>query len=360
MLEDHRLPIVVTEVDVADTALREPADKAGLATLTGSLLEEGTDRHTGKQIAASIEDTGGSFGLNPSGGSLKVLTPDVDLGLGLLFECIEKASFPKDAFERIKDQQLATIDDSLTQPHTLGSNAFHAIVYGKHPFGRPDQGTRTTVEKLTVADCQAFHKVAFAPNFTTVVVVGDFKPDEMVKKIEGLTRVWKQSNAPKPEVPAPPKATAVAARIISDPTAAQVHVFIGQLGIKRDNPDYYKLLVMDNVLGTGPGFTDRLSSNLRDRQGLAYTVQATITSTAGREPGTFSGYVGTAPKDFILARDGFFREIVKIRNEIPTKQEVEDAKKYLLGSLPFRFTTLSAVARQHIDVERYGLGFGFL
>ena len=75
----------------------------------------------------------------------------------------------------------------------------------------------------------------------------------MVKKIEELTEDWKKSDAAKPTVPAPPKPTAVTEKIVSDPTAAQVHVFIGHLGITRNNPDYYKLLVMDNVLGTGPG-----------------------------------------------------------------------------------------------------------
>src|SRR5262249_49894667 len=97
LLEDHRLPIVVAAVDVADVSLREPAEKAGVATLTGNLLEEGTDKHTGQEIAAMIEDTGGSLNLFSSGGSLKVLTPDTDLGLGLLFECLMRASFPAEA-----------------------------------------------------------------------------------------------------------------------------------------------------------------------------------------------------------------------------------------------------------------------
>jgi len=161
-------------------------------------------------------------------------------------------------------------------------------------------------------------------------------------------------------VPAPPKPTPPVEKIISDPNAAQVHVYIGELGITRDNPDYYKLLVMDNVLGTGPGFTYRLSATLRDRQGLAYTVTATIASSAGLEPGTFSGYVGTFPDKFIDVRHGFLREISAIRDTAPTNEEVEDAKKYLLGSLPFRFTTLAAVAGQLLAAERYGLGFDFL
>jgi len=360
LLEDHRLPVVVGMAEVREVMLREPAEKAGVATLTGALLDEGTDKHTGKQIAALIEDTGGSLNLSSSGGSFKVLTPDTDLGLGLLFECLMKPTFPADAFARLKDQQLSAIDDEQTQPDTRAANEFNALVYGRHPFGRPGHGTRATVEKLTAQDCQAFHDGAFAPNWLTVVVVGDFQADAMAKKIEALTKAWKKSDAAKPMVSAPPKPTPPVEKIISDPNAAQVHVYIGELGITRDNPDYYKLLVMDNVLGTGPGFTYRLSATLRDRQGLAYTVTATIASSAGLEPGTFSGYVGTFPDKFIDVRHGFLREISAIRDTAPTNEEVEDAKKYLLGSLPFRFTTLAAVAGQLLAAERYGLGFDFL
>src|SRR5262249_16214832 len=158
--------------------------------------------------------------------------------------------------------------------------------------------------------------------------VGDFKSDEIVKKIEALTKDWKKSDAGKPVVPAPPQATAVTEKIISDPEAAQVHVYIGHLGITRNDPDYYKLLVMDNVLRTGPGFAERLSWTLRDRQGLAYTVQGTITSSAGKERGTFTGYIGTFPEKFLDVRRGFLKEFNRIRDEPPTKEEVEDAKKY--------------------------------
>jgi len=360
MLEDHRLPVVVASAAVRDVTLREPADEAGVAYLVGSLLEEGTDKHTGEEIAALIENTGGSLSMSTSGGSLKVLTPDADLGLGLMLECLARPTFPKDAVERQRDQQLSAIGDAETQPNTRARMLFNSLVYGGHPFGRSSLGKADVVAKLTAADCQAFHRLAFAPDATTLVLVGDFSADEMTKKVTELTRDWKKADAKKAAPPAPPEATGVTERVVSDPTASQVHVFIGHLGVTRQNPDYYKLLVMDNVLGTGPGFTDRLSATLRDRQGLAYTVNATIASSAGNQPGTFTGYIGTFPDKFVWVRDGFLKELNKIRDEPPTKEEVEDAKKYLLGSLAFRFTSLSAVAAELQAAERYGLGFDFL
>lgn len=358
-LEDHRLPVVVAAVDIADVRMREPVDKLGVAALMGNLLEEGTAKHKGKEISALIEDTGGSISTSSSGGSLRVLTPDTDLGLGLLFECLIEPTFPEDALERMREQQLSSIADAETQPRTKASRLYYATVYGEHPSGRPSLGKKEIVEKLTAADVKAFHKLAFAPNFATVAVVGDFNTDEMLKKITALTKDWKKSDLGKPDVKAPPARTG-GEKIVSDANAAQTHVFIGHLGIKRNDPDYYKLLVMDNVLGVGPGFTDRLSSNLRDRLGLAYTVNASIANSAGKEQGAFTGFVGTFPDKFLDVKHGFLKEVNKIRDEEPTKQEVEDAKKYLLGSLPFKFTTMGAVAGELLAAERYGLGFDYL
>ncbi len=358
-LEDHRLPVVVAAVDIADVRLREPADKLGVAALMGNLLEEGTAARTGKEISALIEDAGGSLSLSSSGGSVKVLTPDTDLGLGLLFDSLQKPSFPQDALERMRDQQLSAIADAETQPRTKAGRLFAATVYGDHPSGRSSLGKKEIVEKLTQADVKAFHALAFAPNFTTVAVVGDFDSAEMLKKVTALTKDWKLSPAAKPAVAAPPK-PAGGEQIVSDPNAAQVHVYIGHLGVTRDHPDYYKLLVLDNVLGVGPGFTDRLSSNLRDRLGLAYTVNASITNSAGKQPGAFTGFVGTFPDKFLDVKFGFLKEVKKIRDEPATQQEVDDAKKYLLGSLPFKFATSQGVAGELLAAERFSLGFDYL
>jgi zinc protease len=149
-------------------------------------------------------------------------------------------------------------------------------------------------------------------------------------------------------------------KVLTFPKAAQLAFYMGHPGIRRSNPDYYKLLVMDYILGTGPGFTDRLSARMRDREGLAYTVQANITSSAGEEPGPFTCYVGTAPQHFDRVKSMFLEEIERLRTSKPTSQEIEDTKNYLVNSLPLQLTTSSNVASQLLYVERYKLGLNFL
>jgi zinc protease len=355
-LENRRLPIVVASAAIRDARLHEPAEKAGVASLVGDLLEEGSAKHTGEEIATLIENVGGTLAFTGSGGSVKTLTPHAPLGLRLLFDSLMAPAFPADRFGAKKEQLLGNIAAHEVEPTKKAVALFLKAIYGEHPYSRTAEGTMATAETLTVADCRAFHAKVFVPNNTTVVVVGDFDTAAMAKQIEELTKDWKAVELEKPVVPAPP-VPAKKTTIVTDKNAAQTHVLIGHLGITRNNSDYYKLLVLDNVFGTGSGFTDRLSSTLRDRQGLAYSVSAVITEDAGTEPGTFTGSIGTFPEKFTWVRDGFLKELNKIRTDAPTDAEVDGAKQFLLGSMPFRLRTNAQVAGELLNAERYGLGF---
>jgi zinc protease len=360
LLENHRLPIVVARAFVRHVNFLEPAEKAGLEVLTGMLLDEGTSAHTGPEIAELIENVGGLLETGGSGGSVKVLAPDRRLGLELLFDCLTRPTFPAKEFARQRNRLLSRIDDLEQQPDARAGQAFRALVYGKHPLGRPALGTRMSVASLSAEDCRAFHRQVFVPNNTVVVVVGDFERKDVIAEIKRFTAGWNKAQLAKPDLPAVPLPARFTEKVISMPRAAQLHFFMGHVGIRRASPDYYKLLVMDNVLGTGPGFTDRLSARLRDRMGLAYTVSASIASTAGEEPGLFSCYIGTRPDKLALVKKIFLEELERIRKENPTAQEVDDAKKYLLGSLPFRLTSSAAVAELLLAIEQYHLGLTYL
>jgi zinc protease len=360
LFEDHRLPVFVAQASVGDADLREPEDKLGVATLTGYLLDEGTARHTGAQIAEQVADVGGTLTLSASGGLVRVLAPDRRRGLGLLFECLTEPSFPRAAFQRHKERLLSKIAEAETLPDARARQAFRAAVYGKHPYGRPELGTPKTAAALTRADCAAFHRRVFVPNNTTVAVVGDFDSREVIDEVTRLTAGWKKAPLGPPPTPAVGKPKAFTQTILTMPGAAQLHFYMGHVGVRRGNPDYYKLLVLDYVLGTGPGFTDRLSSRLRDREGLAYTVSATISETAAREPGVFTCYIGTDKENFARVKAEFLEELNRIRDHPPAAREVADAQAYLLGNLLLQFTTGAGIAGQLLAVERYHLGFAYL
>ena len=198
------------------------------------------------------------------------------------------------------------------------------------------------------------------PNNTVIALVGDIDSAEIVEEVKKLTADWKQAVIAKPQAARVEKPQGFVEKILTMPESAQLHFYMGHVGVLRANPDYYKLLVMDYVLGTGPGFTDRLSSQLRDREGLAYTVSANISSSASDQPGLFTCYIGTDPKNFGVVKQRFLLELNRIRDEAPKPEEVDDAKLYLIGNLPFQFTTNEQIAAQLLVIERYQLGFDYL
>ncbi len=359
LLENHRLPIFVAEAEVGRVKMHEPADQVGVAALMGSLLSEGTKKRTGTEIAKLIEDAGGALHMRSTGGTVKVLSDDTELGLDLLFDCLIAPTFKKDDVESKKEQIAAGLDEDEKLPEVRAARAFSAVIYGDHPLGRPS-AKLDVINALKPKDLKKFHKQVFLPNNTVVAVVGDFDTDKVVEGIKKRTADWKKGKLPKVDTTVPPTRDKNSETIITDASAAQLTVYLGHVGIKRDNADYYKLLVMDNVLGTGPGFTDRLSASLRDRQGLAYSVSAKITGSAGEEVGTFTGYIGTFPDKFAEVKAGFLKEINRIRAEVPAKEEVEDAKKYLTGSVAFSLTTCEDAAGMLLAVDRHKLGANYL
>lgn len=360
LLENRRLPIIAAQASVRNISLHEPADKAGVATLTGYLLDEGTKKHKGSEIAEMIENVGGYLTVSSSGVGVKVLSPDRELGLGLLFECLSQPNFPAEAFQFKQARLLSEIVDAETQPETKAEMVFRETIYGNHPYGRPALGRKEIVEKLTPQDCAAFHGKVFVPNNTVVAIVGDFDTLKVVEEIKRLTGDWKKADLAEPKAPEVVKPKEFAERFLTMPEAAQLHFYMGHVGVRRNNPDYYKLLVMDYILGTGPGFTDRLSARLRDRDGLAYTVSANITSSSTEEPGLFTCYIGTAPEQLQNVKAVFLDEIKRLREEKPKAEEVEDVKKYLLGSLPFQLASNDRIATLLTYIERYQLGKSYV
>jgi zinc protease len=358
-MENHRLPIFVAAAALREVRLYEPADKSGVAQLMGSLLDEGTQRRTGQQISETIENVGGILSLSARSSSVKVLSDDKNLGLDLLFDSLLHPTFPAEATTRKKDEQLAEIADAQEQPSIRAMEAFMAVIYGNFYLGRPMHGTAEGVEKLTGKDCANLHQQVMQPDNVTVAVVGDFNSDEIVAEITKLTQSWQGKLPAAPKQPELLMAPGSSTRFISMPRAAQLQLFMGHLGIKRDNPDYFKLLVMDNVLGTGSGFTDRLSARIRDRAGLAYTVSANITDTASLEPGVFSCYSGIDAPNLDQVRKLFAEEIDLLRAEAPSESEVDSAKQFLLGRLAFTLTTNERIAEQLLMVHRYQLGFDY-
>jgi len=362
--ENHSIPSVSINAIVQTGSRFEDDKTAGLASLTGSLLDAGTATRTSKQIAETIEAAGGQLGTygdyQSSGVMVRVLSKDAVLGLDVASDLIMNPNFPDAKVREHVDRRIAQIKSRLDVPRTQASDVFNEIVFEGSPQHRPSIGYEDTVKTLTRADVDQFYKRFYVPQITKVSIAGDFDKDLIRGLVEATFGKWKApTEFELPKVKRPSRQTSPVFESVNAPKE-QVNVIVGHLGIERNNPDYYALLVMDTILGSSPGFTSRIPRVLRDEQGLAYTTFSNITSSAGLDAGRFIAYIGTAPENLERAVSGLRNEISRIVESGVTEEELETAKLYLTGSFVFRFQRNSQIAEFLLEAEIYGLGFDFL
>jgi len=362
--ENHRIPAVSINAIVKAGSRYESDDQAGLASFVGEMLSEGTHSRTSQQIALAIESVGGIFitagGYNQSGVSATALSKDFDLALTLTADVLMNAGFPDDRVKQQIDKRIAQIRSRRDEPQNLGLDHFNELIARGHPRHRPEIGYEETIARLSRQELMDFYRRFYIPNNTIIAVVGDIDKAEARRKIEEAFINWRPDpDFIEPSIPEISRQTAPITRFVNV-DKAQVNIFIGHLGIKRNNPDYYTLQVLDVILGSSPGFTSRIPRILRDEQGLAYTTYASITRSAGLDPGQFIAYIGTSPEFLPRAIGGIRREIERIVIEDVTEEELEDAKAYLTGSFVFEFETNAQIAAFLVSAEIYGLGFDYL
>ena len=361
--ENHSTPSVSINGIVLAGSRFESDDKAGLASLTGALLDSGTTTRSSQQIAETVEAVGGhlaTFGdYQSSGVVVTLLSRDTQLGLEIASDLLLNTTFPDDKVQQEIARRVAQLKSRLDEPRIRASDVFNEIVFGAAPLHRPSVGYDRTVNALTRADIEGFYRRVYVPNNPIIAIVGDIDGVEIKARVASLFGSWERSEFERPTVIKPERQTAPIERVVTVPKE-QVNIFIGHVGIERRNPDFYSLLVMDTILGSSPGFTSRIPRVLRDEQGLAYSTFSTITSSATLDPGRFIAFIGTAPANLGRAIAGLRSEIQRIVDEPVTAEELEVAKLYLTGSFVFRFQKNAQIADFLIDAEVYGLGFDYL
>lgn len=363
LVENPVIPAIAINSTILTGARHEPEDKAGLAIMASNLLDEGTKTRSSYDIADAIESTGGHLETDASFerivAAATVLKQDVDLGLDLVADLLINPIFPDEYVAKEKSRTLAEIASAKDRPQVVAGWAFNELVYGPHPLHRPAQGYPETIERITREDLFGFHEQSFAPNNAILSVVGDFKIPEILSLIERRFGAWRSQPVTAVPIAKPVRQKERREKFI--PMAAQqANIYLGHLGIERTNPDFYALQVLDTILGGGAGFTARIPQRLRDELGLAYTTFASITMTAGIDPGRFVAYIGTSPENTKLAIEGLLNEIRQIMTDKPvTPEELQDAKDFLTGSFVFAFESSSQIARFLIQASVYGLGFDY-
>jgi zinc protease len=358
LLQRHgTLPVVAFQAYVPAGQLVEA--KPGLALLVGDLLDEGAGERDAAEIAETVDFLGALLETGATGAKARCLAKDADAVLDLLADVLLRPRFAESDLEKCRRTQLSEIAAEDDNPTVVGRKAFRRAIYGDHPYGRPTRGDAAAVEGITREDVVAHHRRWFTPERAVLAVTGDFDPEAMLAAVRKRFGEWKPGADPRPALPELKRLPAPVRVDLPMEGKSQSNVYVGNLGVRRNHPDFVPLLVLDHVLGTGPGFSYRLSKDLRDEQGLAYTVYGTVSSSAGEEPGAFQAFIACLGDDLPRAIDGILGHVKRIREEPVSEKELADAKSYLVGSQVFHYETCEQVASVLVDLQRFGLGFDY-
>ncbi len=351
-------PVMAVDMHVRGGPSLDPAGFEGNAALVGGLLAEGTKQHDESEIATLLEPAGGEISGDSNGLNGSIKSSDWRLLLKLMSEQLVTPSFPTKGIKRQKQRLLQRLRVEAADPRQQGANHFRRMIYGDHWLGRPAYGTPESVERIERKHLLSYHKRNWVGCRGVIAVCGDVEPEEVRRFLERSLKQW-----------APGKPMQKRSLSIPEPRAQvhvvrakrqQAHLYLGHLGIRRSDPDYAALVVLDHVLGQGPGFTNRVSRILRDELGLAYSVSAGIAGSAGLTPGTFTAYIGTSPDQVIVALQGLLHEVRRLQDELVPEHELEVAKSYLIGSHAMCFERVARRAGYLISSEVHGFPSDYL
>jgi zinc protease len=356
--EEHSLPFVTMSLLVKSGSKDDPDGREGLADVTASCLLLGAAGRSLQEINEELDFMGAQMGADASRDytivSLKVLRKDFERAFPIFMDVVLKPTFPSDEVKKEIDRSVAAIRASEDQPGVVADRAFMKALYNGGPYGHPKEGTVKSVSGLDRRMMQTFHRAHYNPNNAILVVAGDI--DGTLVKGYMIPRLekWPKGGAAPQAIQlrfADRKETVK----INKPVT-QSNIVIGNGGLSRENPDYYAALVMNYILGGG-GLTSRLMDDIRIKKGLAYSVGSFF---EGRKyPGPFEVYLQTKNLSTKDAIKGVMEELERMRSGLVSEKELEDAKKYLVGSFPQRFSTQGRIASFFAQVEYFGLGLDY-
>jgi zinc protease len=364
VVEHHELPVADFTLIVRSGYEADTRERAGLASLTAALLDEGTPTRSALQIADQQAFLGvrlnTSAGWDASTVSLHTPTAQLDSALALFADVVLNPAFPQAEMDRLRAERLTLLMQLKDRPTAIADQAYAAIVFGSdHPYGRPTLGTEASVKGITRGDVGGYYDEHYRPNNATLIVVGDIRPADIQQRINALFGRWQRRNRPSAVFTKAPVRDDASARrttiyLIDKPGAAQSSVRIGAIGVARSTPDYFPLLVMNTVLGVP--FTSRLMQNLRETHGYTYGARSRFDMRREAGPFTASAEIVTAKTDSALIE--FMKELRAIRDTVP-EAELLKAKRYLQLMLPSLFETTSDIALQLTPLAVHNLTLDF-
>ncbi len=353
VLEDKRVPSVRFNLMMRAGDLFEP--KPGVADMTASMLTEGTQSRSYRQIAEETEGMGATLGANSGAEnttlSVAGLSETTDALISLMADALLHPSFPTDRLDRQKFQQTAQLRQRRNNPAALIADVSSRVLYGGTAYAHPAP-TAEQVNAITPADLAAFHDAYYHPNGAILGITGDVDMRTLKQKLETAFAEWKPGakTAELPKAEFKPKETS-RVYLIDRPGSAQTVLQFGNLSVRRDSPDYIPLVVANRILGGGS--SGRLFQNIREKKGYTYGAYSSL--SAGQWPGVWGASASVRTPVTEPATKEFFNEFNRLQDEPVSEPELERAKHSLIGSFALTLENSQGILGRTLELVQNGL-----
>lgn len=359
LVEDHTNPVISMSFAFKGGAVLDPKGKAGLANLVSSLLDEGAGDLDSTAFQRRLEDSAITLRFNAGkdnfSGNFKTLSENLDEATELLKLAVTHPNFDAEPVERMRQQIMANVRHALEDPSTIAADTLFKQLFPDHGYGRRTDGTLESIGAINREDLVAFARQRLVRSRLTIGVSGDISEDDLKVFLDRAFGGLAQGENEKPL--AESEASASGKLSIIRREFPQSTIIFGHGGIKRDDPDFYTAMVMNHILGGG-SFTSRLYDEVREKRGLAYSIGTGL--YAFDHASAIVGSAGTANERAAETIAIVRAEWRRMAEEGASDRELDDAKTYVIGSFPLRFTSSRAIARILVSMQLNDLGLDYL
>jgi zinc protease len=351
---NRALPLISADLRVASGGTADPADRAGLASMTADLLTRGTTTRSATEIAREIESLGAAIGsgagADSSAVSLQTRSDRSAEAFTVFADVTRNPAFAQEELERAQSEALDGLQVALSEPGSIAGFAMTRALYGETPYGAI--ASPRSLAAITRDGMGEFHRTYWRPDNAVLVITGDVSADEGFALAQRYFGDWQR---PAAALPARPDASAYAqgvrAIVVDLPDTGQASVSMGLRGVARTDADYFPLLVANNVLGGG--YSARLNAEIRIRRGLSYGANSSL--AARMAPGPIVAAAQTRNDAAVQVYQLMSAEIDRIGSELVPDSELTARKAVLIGNFGRNVETTAGLAGQISTLALYGL-----
>lgn len=356
--EDHTLPIISMTVSLPAGSGYDPAEKPGLAAFTAAMLDEGAGHYTSQAYQTALSDRGIRLSARPDRDwttiTLVTLKENAKDAFQLLGVALTKPRFDSDAVTRVRAQILSSLQESEEDPSSVAARAFYTRFFSGHPYGHPVDGTAASIASISREDMRNFARTHWVRGGMHIAVSGDIDTKGLKVLLASAFRALPQK-APQPIAPVRHMGEP-GVKVIPMPVP-QPNIVFALPALPRKDRDFIPLYVANYILGGG-GFSSRLTTEVREKRGLTYSITTSINTQThlGYFVGQVATKAGSVPETVGVIRN----TIADFAKTGPTQTELSDAKTYLTGSFPLAFTSNTGITAQLNAFQDGGLPISYL